>query len=181
MNDSESWQWVKLLTLALILAFAVRHFLFTPIIVDGQSMLPTLDHEDRMLVNKVGYQMFEPERFDIIVFHAEKDKDYIKRVIGLPGDKLKYKNDTLYINGESYEEEYLDNFKETASILPLTQDFELADVSEYEEIPENHLFVMGDNRQFSKDSRHIDVVSYEKIVGEANVVFWPFQGVRLVD
>ncbi|MFP3514501.1 signal peptidase I, partial [Peribacillus sp. SIMBA_075] len=76
----------KALLIAFGLAAIIRFFLFTPIVVDGESMMPTLEHGDRMIVNKIGYNIGEPDRFDIIVFHAPEQKDYIKRVIGLPGD-----------------------------------------------------------------------------------------------
>lgn len=180
MKDTEFWPWMKMITAALLIAFAVRHFLFTPIIVDGQSMMPTLHHEDRMIVNKIGYSVTEPERFDIIVFHAEAGKDYIKRVIGLPGDVISYQNDILLVNGEPLPEQYLEEYQEQTDSLPFTHDFELSDVTLFEEIPEDHLFVMGDNRQFSRDSRHIGMVAYEEIVGTADVVFWPFEGARFV-
>lgn len=181
MKKSEYWQWFKTLAVALLIAFVIRQFFFTPIIVDGQSMMPTLDHENRMIVNKFDYAVTEPERFDIIVFHAEEGKDYIKRVIGLPGDEIAYKNDMLFINDEPLEEQFLDEFRDEALSLPLTKDFELNEVSEFGIIPEDHLFVMGDNRQFSRDSRHIGVVAYDEIVGTASVVFWPFEDARFVD
>src|SRR3954452_13023559 len=99
-NRNEIWEWIKALFIAIVLAFIVRTFIFTPIVVDGASMEPTLQDQDRMVVTKIG----EPKRFDIIVFHASENTDYIKRVIGLPGDRIEYKNDTLYINGEPYDE-----------------------------------------------------------------------------
>src|SRR5699024_11813742 len=80
---------------------------------------------DKMIVNKIGYTIGKPDRFDIIVFHAPEQKDYIKRVIGLPGDEVKYEDDVLYINGEPYEEPYLDPLKEQATDMPLTEDFTL--------------------------------------------------------
>ncbi|SDY72986.1 signal peptidase I [Evansella caseinilytica] len=181
MAKSESWEWVKAIIVALLLAVIIRYFFFAPIVVDGQSMMPTLEHNDRMIVNKIGYTIGEPKRFDIVVFHAPQNKDYIKRVIGLPGDTLYYENDILYINGEPVDEPYLDKYKEEAMKLPLTGDFHLRDVTGYEEVPEGHLFVMGDNRQHSKDSRHIGVIPYEEVVGKANIVFWPFSDLRIVE
>jgi len=103
-GKNELWEWTKALLIAIGLAAVIRYFLFAPIVVDGHSMMPTLHNGDRMIVNKLG----KPERFDIIVFHAPEQKDYIKRVIGLPGDTVEYKNDVLYINGVAYEEPYLD-------------------------------------------------------------------------
>ena len=85
----------KLYLSLLVLAAIIRFFLFTPIVVDGESMMPTLENGDRMVVNKIGYMVGEPDRFDIVVFHAPEQKDYIKRVIGLPGDHVEFKNDQL--------------------------------------------------------------------------------------
>ncbi|WP_096189148.1 signal peptidase I [Evansella halocellulosilytica] len=181
MAKSESWEWLKAIVVALLLAVVIRFFFFAPIVVDGQSMMPTLEHNDRMIVNKIGYNIGEPDRFDIIVFHAPQNKDYIKRVIGLPGDTIYYENDVLYINGEAVEEPYLNEYKESASKLPFTQDFHIKDITGYETVPEGHVFVLGDNRQHSKDSRHIGMVPYDEVVGKANFVFWPFSDVRLVD
>jgi len=181
MAKSESWEWLKAVAVALILAIVIRSFFFAPIVVDGQSMMPTLEHNDRMIVNKIGYNISEPDRFDIIVFHAPENKDYIKRVIGLPGDSIHYENDMLYINDEAYEEPFLDDFKAETENKPLTGNFNLSDVTGYETIPEGYVFVLGDNRQHSKDSRHIGVIPYDEVVGKANFVFWPVREVRLVD
>src|SRR5690554_705973 len=153
MLKTESWEWIKAVAVALVLAIVIRLFLFAPIVVDGQSMWPTLEHNDRMIVNKIGYTIGEPDRFDIVVFHAPENKDYIKRVIGLPGDTLYYKNDVLYINGEKVKEPYIEQYKEIVQKKPFTENFHLRDVTGFEKIPEGHVFVLGDNRQHSKDSR----------------------------
>ena len=84
-TKNESWEWIKALLIAFALAALIRVFLFTPIVVDGISMMPTLEDGDRMIVNKIGYTIGKPDRFDIVVFHAPEQKDYIKRIIGLPG------------------------------------------------------------------------------------------------
>ena len=106
-KKNEIWEWTKALIIAVLLAAVIRYFLFAPIVVDGLSMMPTLQDQDRMIVNKFSYKIGEPERFDIIVFHAPEEKDYIKRVIGLPGIKLNIKMIHLYVNGKAYEEPYL--------------------------------------------------------------------------
>src|SRR3954452_12229770 len=100
-------EWIKALIIAVILVTVMRQFFFAPIVVDGFSMMPTLKDTDRMIVNKFSYVIGHPKRFDIIVFQAPEGQDYIKRVIGLPGDKVEYKEDTLYINGKAYAEPYL--------------------------------------------------------------------------
>jgi signal peptidase I len=179
-QKSEAWEWIKALAIAVILAAAIRYFLFAPIVVDGLSMMPTLHDQNRMIVNKLSYNIGEPERFDIVVFHAPEQKDYIKRVIGLPGDHVEYRNDTLYINGEPVEERYLEGAKAEIIDAPLTFDFELEELWGQKMVPEGHLFVMGDNRRYSKDSRSIGFVSMEEVIGETSVVYWPISEFRFV-
>ncbi|MCP1144024.1 signal peptidase I [Lysinibacillus endophyticus] len=180
-EKNELWEWIKALLIAFGIAVIIRYFLFTPIVVDGDSMMPTLVDGDRMIVNKIGYTIGEPKRFDIVVFHAPEGKDYIKRVIGLPGDYIEYKDDQLYINGKPYDEPYLDQYKSELTEGTLTQDFTLQDVDPtLEVIPEGYVFVMGDNRRYSKDSRHIGIVSEEKIIGSTSIVFWPFDEIKIV-
>lgn len=177
------WEWVKPLSIAILLVVIIRNFIFSPILVDGESMMPTLQHQDRMVVTKFG----EPERFDIVVFHATEEKDYIKRVIGLPGDTIEYKNDVLYINGKAYEEPYLNKYKaelENTTIGgPLTENFTLMDKIGVEKVPEGTLFVMGDNRRNSIDSRHphIGVIPMDKIIGKTNIIYWPIKDVKFVN
>ena len=183
-KKSEIWEWIKALLIAVGLAFVIRYFFLAPIVVDGESMMPTLNDKDRMIVNKIGYVVGEPERFDIIVFHAPEEKDYIKRIIGLPGDTIEYKNDILYVNGEPVDEPYLDEFKEEYKEQnldgTLTESFTLADKLGQETVPEGHLFVMGDNRRESKDSRHIGFVSLDEVVGKTNIIYWPISDMRIV-
>ncbi|MFB4211105.1 signal peptidase I [Shouchella sp. JSM 1781072] len=175
-------EWAKILTIALMTTVVVRMFLLAPIVVDGHSMQPTLDSGDKMIVNQIEYTFSQPDRFDIIVFHAPEGKNYIKRVIGLPGDELVYREDTLYINGEAVEEPYLDSLKGTLYHgQPLTGDFTLQEITGEAVIPEKFYFVMGDNRRLSKDSRAIGLVSEEDVIGKANVIFYPFENISIVD
>ncbi len=180
-TKNETWEWIKALLIAFGLVAIIRVFLFTPIVVDGESMMPTLKDGDKMLVNKIGYTIGEPKRFDVIVFHAPEQKDYIKRVIGLPGDEIAYENDVLYVNGEAVEEPYLAQYKEEATELPLTEDFVLEDKIQSTIVPDDHVFVMGDNRRRSKDSRHIGAVPMEEVIGKTKFVFWPMKNFGLVD
>jgi signal peptidase I len=180
-KKSETWEWLKAIAIAVLLAGGIRYFVFAPIIVDGESMLPTLHNQDRMIVNKLSYKIGEPRRFDIVVFHAEEGKDYIKRVIGLPGDRIEYKNDTLYVNGKAYKEPYLDEYKKQVIDGPLTEPFTLEDIPGGQKtVPKGHLFVMGDNRRFSKDSRHIGFIPMEKVVGKTSIVYWPLSDMRII-
>lgn len=171
-SKNEVWEWIKALIIAVLLAGGIRFFLFAPIVVDGESMMPTLHDHYRMIVNKIGYKIGKPERFDIVVFHATEERDYIKRIIGLPGDHVEYKDDVLYINGEPIEEPYLDQYKKEVN-GPLTNDFTLEEVTGLDKVPEGHIFVLGDNRRFSKDSRIIGTVKMEEVLGKTNIVYWP--------
>jgi signal peptidase I len=180
-KKNELWEWTKALLIAVVLAAVIRYFLFAPIVVDGLSMMPTLHDQDRMIVNKLSYKIGEPERFDIIVFHAPENKDYIKRVIGLPGDTVEYKNDTLYVNGKAYEEPYLEEYKKQVIDGPLTDPFTLEEKIGRETVPEGHLFVMGDNRRFSKDSRHIGTVPFDEVLGKTSIIYWPIEDIRTID
>ncbi|EDL62891.1 signal peptidase I [Bacillus sp. SG-1] len=179
-QKNELWEWTKALLIAVGLAALIRYFLFTPIVVDGLSMMPTLHNGDRMIVNKLSYRVGEPDRFDIIVFHAPEQKDYIKRVIGLPGDTIEYKDDVLYINGKAYDEPYLEEYKEQIESGLLTEDFILEEKIGQETVPENTLFVMGDNRRFSKDSRHIGVVDIDEVIGSTNIIYWPIKDIEVI-
>ncbi|REJ15314.1 MAG: signal peptidase I [Caldibacillus debilis] len=172
-RKSDLWEWLKIIVVAFILAGCIRYFLFTPIIVDGYSMRPTLENRDRMIVNRISYLIGEPKRFDIVVFHAPEKKDYIKRVIGLPGDHIEYKNDTLYINGKKYDEPYLDQYKKSIVGGTLTEPFSVT-------VPEGHIFVMGDNRRYSKDSRHIGPIPIDSVIGKANLIYWPLEDFRII-
>ena len=172
-KKNELWEWIKALLIAVLLAVVIRYFLFAPIVVDGLSMMPTLHDQDRMIVNKFSYTIGEPDRFDIIVFHAPENKDYIKRVIGLPGETIEYKDDTLFVNGKAYEEQYLTEYKKEVIDGPLTEPLKIT-------VPEGELFVMGDNRRFSKDSRHIGTISMDEVLGKTSVIYWPLEDVGII-
>lgn len=174
-GKNEAWEWIKALAIAIGLAFLIRTFLFAPFIVEGESMETTLHNEEKLVVNKAIYYLKEPARGDIIVFHAEAKRDYIKRVIGVAGDTVEVKNDTLYINGKQVDEPYLANKREEAKQqgIPLTDDFGPV------KVPEGQIFVMGDNRLNSRDSRAIGPVDISTVVGRAEFVFWPLKEIRM--
>ncbi|QDP40157.1 signal peptidase I [Radiobacillus deserti] len=180
---NEWLDWLKALVIAGLLAFIVRTFLFTPIVVDGPSMLPTLENGDHMIVNKFTYLVGEPDRFDIVVFHATAKKDFIKRVIGLPGEHVEVRDETLYIDGEIVKEPFLDTEKNSLKQNDVfTFDFTLEDLpGNYSEIPPEHVLVLGDNRSNSTDSRLLGLIPYDQIVGEAAVLYWPLDRFRFID
>lgn len=180
-EKNEIWEWSKALLIAFGIAAIIRFLLFTPIVVDGESMMPTLENGDRMVVNKIGYMIGKPDRFDIVVFHAPEQKNYIKRVIGLPGDHIEFTNDQLLINDKEVPEPYLDQYKIEITEGTLTDDFTLEEtLAQVKEIPEGYIFVMGDNRRFSKDSRHIGLVAIDEVIGNTNLVFWPLNEIGIV-
>ncbi|GGB56752.1 signal peptidase I [Fictibacillus barbaricus] len=180
-TKNETWEWIKALAAALLLAGIIRFFLFAPVVVDGQSMMPTLHDGDRLIVNKFSYVIGEPKRFDIVVFHATEQKDYIKRVIGLPGDTIEYKDDTLYVNGKKVKEEYLEAYKKKTKDGNFTYDFTLLEVTAKQKVPEGQLFVLGDNRRNSSDSRNIGTVDEEHVLGKASFRFWPLKDIGFVE
>jgi signal peptidase I len=146
-------------------------------------MMPTYEDGDKVIVNKISKQISGIERFDVIVFEAPIGKDYIKRVIGLPGDHVAYENDTLYINDEALEEPYLDLYKkQLLDNGTLTQDFTLQSLTDYSTIPEGYLFVLGDNRRKSVDSRYpsVGLVPMEKVLGKVNIRFYPLDSISFV-
>lgn len=181
-KKNEWVDWLKALLLALGLAFLVRVFLFSPIVVDGPSMEPTLHDRDQMIVNKFIYRFKEPERFDIVVFHASVQKDFIKRVIGLPGEHVRIEDNTLYINGREVDEPFLEDIGENSgSFQSLTNDFRLELLpGGHETIPEGYVLVLGDNRGNSTDSRMLGLIPIDEIVGKTSLVFWPLDRLGIV-
>ncbi|MGG4266521.1 signal peptidase I [Peribacillus simplex] len=182
MKNKEFFSWIKAIVIAGVLAFTIRTYIFAPIVVDGESMMPTLEDHERIILNKYGTKINDIQRFDIVVFHATKEKDYIKRVIGLPGDHIEFRNDTLYINGKKYEEAYLNKPKSEFEKMDqvFTLDFKLEDYTGDTIVPENELFVMGDNRRKSWDSREIGTISIDEVKGKAKLVFWPIKDIEIL-
>ncbi|HLR62895.1 MAG TPA: signal peptidase I [Lentibacillus sp.] len=179
MNKRYFRKIMPVILFALVLAIIFRSNLFASYIVNGESMEPTLYDGNLLMVNKVVYNLTDIERFDIVVFHADEQDDYVKRVVGLPGDEIVYKDDKLYINGEYIEEPFLKRFRKMSDKEPYTKDFTLEGVTGKTEVPEGKLFVMGDNRGESLDSREIGFVNAETIVGKVDVKYWPFSEMQL--
>jgi len=150
--------------LIIIFVLLFRTFLYSPIRVTGDSMVPTLLDGDIMILDKIGYRINGLKRFDIVVIKYNNEK-IIKRVIGLPGDYIEYKDNILYVNGKEIKEEYKRD---------ITNNFSLKDLG-YEKIPENKYLVLGDNRSISKDSRIIGVIDKEDIEGYTGIIVFPFK------
>ena len=128
--------------------------------VDGSSMVPTLNNGQFVMVNRLIYKYSDPDHGDVVVFHYPRDPDqeYIKRVIGLPGDTVTINNGHIYLNGQQLEEPYIAASTRT--------------MGEWQ-VPGDHLFVLGDNRNNSQDSRNFGFVAIENIIGKAIFIYWP--------
>ncbi|NRD78382.1 signal peptidase I [Bacillus sp. BRMEA1] len=169
----EGKEWVKAFAIGIIIFAFIRAFFFSNYIVEGQSMMPTLQDGNKLVVNKLGYQMGDYHRFDVIVFHANAKEDFVKRIIGLPGDKIEYRNDQLYINGHKYAEPFLNTYKQKSPGVKLTGDFTLKEITGEDTVPEGKLFVLGDNRLGSWDSRYFGFISIQQVVGKVDLRYWP--------
>ena len=138
----------------------------------GTSMESKYKDQDIVILNKLHYRFFKIKRFDVVSLKYDDSKYLIKRVIGLPGDKIEYKNNKLFINGKKIEEYFLD--KETN-----TEDFSLTTLG-YEKIPKDMYLVLGDNRENSLDSREIGLVKRKDILGKIKLRIWPINKFGLV-
>ena len=157
---------ILLIAFALVFGF-VRPFVIEAFYIPSKSMVPTLEVSDRVFVNKFIYRFHEPKRDDIIVFKSIGDsteggqEDLIKRVVGLPGDEISVQDGVLFVNGERQEEPYVNpRLPDTSSFAPMT-------------VPKGEVFLMGDNRADSRDSRFFGPVPFENIEGKAFIIFWP--------
>jgi signal peptidase I len=186
--NKEITEWIKALAIAGLLVFIIRWLLVSPFIVDGPSMQPNFWNRERIIVNKILYDIRKPERGEVIVFHVpDQGRDFIKRVIGLPGDTVQVEGDTVYINGTPLEENYLKDAYEKAhaeGVLYNRNDPSRSNFpnSEFPDgvVPEGMLFVMGDNRPNSEDSRMIGYIPISEIVGRADLIFWPLKDFKFI-
>lgn len=169
----EGFEWIKAFVIGLIIFIFIRTFFFSNYVVQGESMEPTLVDGNKLIVNKLSYQVGELHRFDVIVFHHNKEEDFVKRIIGLPGDKIEYRNDELYINGDKVDEPYLEKYKKEALGMQITEDFTLEEITGMKTVPEGKLFVLGDNRLKSWDGRRFGFISADQVVGKVNLRYWP--------
>jgi len=153
---------ILLVSFALVFGF-VRPFIMEAFWIPSGSMIPTLEIGDRVLVNKFIYRFTEPSRGDIIVFRSvdNRDEDLIKRVVGLSGDKIAVRRGKLFVNGDPQKEPYTNKQLPDRSFYARTT------------VPKGHVFVMGDNRGNSADSRVFGPLPKKNIEGEAFLRFWP--------
>lgn len=174
-NAENPWvEGVKTLALSAVLAFGVRTFVAEARYIPSTSMLPTLEVNDRLIIEKVGYRFTSPERGDIVVFSPTEtlkrqgyNEAFIKRVIGLPGETVEVTGGVVYINGEPLAEQYIAD-EAHYDLEPVT-------------VPEDNYLVLGDNRNNSYDSHYWGSLPRENIIGRAAVRFWPLNRISVID
>jgi len=162
-KKNEWLEWIKAIIIAILIALFLRTFIFATSIVEGESMDPTLEDGERVIFNKLIYILDEPERGDIVIIQRPT-KNYVKRIIGLPGETIEINRNELIIDGEEYTQTFLseDAINKTGNFGPVT-------------VPEDSYFVMGDNRAISKDSRNgLGFINEEEIIGKSEIVIYPF-------
>jgi len=163
--------WLETIVVALVLALIIRAFFLQVFWIPSGSMEPTLDINDRIVVNKVLYHFREPKRLEIVVFRGvpamgDAKKDLIKRVVGLSGETLELKKGAIFINGKAIEEKHT-GFQDYADFGPIS-------------IPLNSYFVMGDNRPQSADSRYWGFLPKSNLIGPAFLRIWPITRFGLI-
>jgi signal peptidase I len=157
--------WVRDLLVSLAISAFIVIFLYQPVKVEGTSMMPGLEDQERIFVNKFVYRWEPIQRGDIVVFRYPRDtsKSYIKRVIGIAGDRIRIESGRVYVNGEALDEDYVPS--------------DYADARSYGEfvVPRNSFFVLGDHRTMSSDSRDFGAVNERYIYGKAVFGYWPME------
>ena len=154
---------VEVIVTALVLAFLIKTFVVGNFWIPSESMVPTIEVNDKVIVTNFSYWFEGPKRGDVIVFRYPLDtkKDYIKRCIGLPGETVEFRDSKLYVNGQLVEEPYLPEGLVFEDYGPI-------------EVPEGQYFMCGDNRNHSSDSRVWGFVEKRLIIGKAQVIYCPF-------
>lgn len=168
-------EWVPYIVI-IIVVILIRTYIVTPVIVRGDSMYSTLEDGEVLFLSKINYQVSDIKRFDIVVVEDLDNDLIIKRIIGLPGDKVEYKEGILYINDEEIKEDYTDYVMEdfdTDSICKIT-DLECNGI-----IPDNKYLVLGDNREVSADSRVKGLINREQILGKTVLRIWPLNKINI--
>ena len=162
--------WFRDLVVSVAISAFIIVFLYQPVRVEGTSMLPMLEDQDRLFINKMAYRVGDIHQGDVVVFQYPRDhsKSYIKRVIALPGDALRIDHGRVYVNGTRLKEPYVpERYTDDRSQREMI-------------LPANDYFVMGDHRSISSDSRDFGPVDRSLIYGKAAFVYWPMEQVGVV-
>jgi len=169
------FDFVKLAIIALIIVMPIRYFLFQPFIVSGASMAPNFSTGDYLIIDEISYRLSQPQRGDVIVFNAGfvpgySGQKFIKRIVGLPGETVEVNNGKVSISkdetGYVLEEKYLPENRKTVGDIKIT-------------LQGNQYFVMGDNRDFSFDSRAWGILPKTNIIGKAAIRLFPFNNISV--
>lgn len=175
----EVFEWVMVFVVAGVIAFVVRTFLFVPVMVDGESMLNTLQDHEYLIATKYDYLLGDPERFDVVICHypgrmragllgiGQMQEDFVKRVVGLPGETIELRDGVLYVDGEYVAQDMLQHLS-LDNLGPVT-------------LAPGYYFVLGDNRPNSLDSRHVGPIARDAILGRVRQVFFPLSAIRSVE
>lgn len=162
--------WLRDLFISAAASVLIITFLYQPVRVEGTSMLPRLEDHDRLFINKFVYHISSIDRGDVVVFRYPRDteKSYIKRVIGLPGDRIWIDRGQVWLNGQPLKEDYVPpEYRDTRSMAEMV-------------VPPDCYFVMGDHRSISSDSRDFGPVERSLIYGKAAFVYWPTKDMGVV-
>ena len=193
MKSSGIWEWIESILFALIIAVVIRVFIVEPYRIPSGSMRPTLIEGDIILVNKFMYGaripftdirlpgLTKPKRGDVIVFIYPEDrkKNFIKRLIGFPGDNVEIKNGLIYVNDKPLDDPIF-NQNIDGSVRFYYNKGSLAKENQKITVPNGSLFVLGDNSRSSLDSRYWGFVPYKSLLGKAIVIYWPLKRVRII-
>ncbi|MDI2589692.1 signal peptidase I [Psychrobacillus sp. NEAU-3TGS] len=175
-TKKELIEWLMSLAIGIIVVLVVRSFVATNYEVVGESMMPTLHDHDHVIISKLS----TIKRMDIIIFHSDEKEDYVKRVIGLPGDTITYENDELYINNQKIEEPFLSSYEAYINTeTNFTENFDLQKLTGTKTVPPGKLFVLGDNRISSLDSRYFHFIDEKEVIGEVKLIYWPLSDFKV--
>ena len=168
----ELWDTLKFILLAAIIVIPIRFFLFQPFIVSGESMYPTFNNADYLIVDEISYYLKDPARGDVVIFHYPNDpkRYFIKRVIGLPGETVVFKNNAVYIKNAEYPEGIKLSEPYLSQVTTPGGQTEV-------EVTQDNYFVMGDNRGFSSDSRAWGLLPRKNMVGKAGLRLLPLKDI----
>ena len=159
---------VEVVVIALVTVFIIRSFLVQPFLVNGASMEPNFEDGNYLLVDEISYRFSEPQRGEVVVFRYPNDRSvfFIKRVIGLPGEKLMIRDGEVYVDGKELNEDYLGPSSDTEGRINVN-------------LGEDEYFVLGDNRSYSFDSRNWGPIQRDDIIGVARIRVFPFNEINV--
>lgn len=159
----DGMRWLREVAISLGFSLFIIVFLYQPVKVEGTSMMPGLADQERIFINKIAYRFGPIERGDVVVFRYPGDhtKNYIKRIVGVPGDRIEIVRGNVYVNGQRLEESYVPaQFRDERSMSELM-------------VPEDRYFVLGDHRNLSSDSRDFGAIERDAVFGKAVFAYWP--------